>query len=139
MLFTSKKHFWGHLFNPPGMPFAVKIILIPIELISLIIKPIALMIRLFANMLAGHIVIVCFVLLIFIFARLNVYIGSGFSVISVALSVFSMLIELLVTAIQAYIFANLAAIFIGQMIEDHGHDTGEDGYAYADPDKGLTL
>jgi F-type H+-transporting ATPase subunit a len=139
MLFTSKKHFWGHLFNPPGMPFAVKIILVPIELISLIIKPIALMIRLFANMLAGHIVIVCFVLLIFIFAQLNVYIGSGFSVISVALSVFSMLIELLVTAIQAYIFANLAAIFIGQMIEDHGHDTGEDGYAYANPDKGLTL
>lgn len=139
MLFTSKKHFWSHLFNPPGMPFAVKLILVPIELISLIIKPIALMIRLFANMLAGHIVIVCFVLLIFIFAELNVYIGSGFSIISVALSVFSMLIELLVTAIQAYIFANLAAIFIGQMIEEHSHATGEDGYDFADPERRLTL
>lgn len=139
MLFTSKKHFWGHLFNPPGMPVAVKFILVPIEIISLFIKPIALMVRLFANMLAGHIIILCFVLLIFIFAQLNVYVGSGFSVISIALSVFSMLIELLVTAIQAYIFANLAAIFIGQMIEDHSHHAGEDGFAHAHTEKELSL
>lgn len=139
MIFTSKKHFWGHLLNPPGMPVAVKFILVPIEIISLIIKPIALMIRLFANMLAGHIVIACFVLLIFIFANLNVYIGSGFSVISVGLSVFSMLIELLVTAIQAYIFANLTAIFIGQMIEDHGHKAGEEGYDHTHSDRELSI
>jgi len=139
MLFTSKKHFWGHLFNPPGMPTAVKFILVPIELISLIIKPIALMIRLFANMLAGHIVIACFVLLIFIFASLNQYIGMGFSVVSVALSVFSMLIELLVTAIQAYIFANLTAIFIGQMIEDHSHHAGEEGFDHTDTERELSL
>lgn len=139
MLFTSKKHFWGHLFNPPGMPTAVKFILVPIELISLIIKPIALMIRLFANMLAGHIVIACFVLLIFIFANLNVWIGGGFSVISVGLSVFSMLIELLVTAIQAYIFANLTAIFIGQMIEDHSHHAGEEGFDHTNTEKELSL
>lgn len=139
MIFTSKKHFWGHLLNPPGMPTAVKFILVPIEIISLIIKPIALMIRLFANMLAGHIVIACFVLLIFIFANLNVYIGSSFSIISVGLSVFSMLIELLVTAIQAYIFANLTAIFIGQMIEDHGHGAHEEGYDHVHTEKELSL
>ncbi|HTN36744.1 MAG TPA: F0F1 ATP synthase subunit A [Arachidicoccus sp.] len=139
MLFTSKKHFWGHLLNPPGMPTAVKFILVPIEIISLIIKPIALMIRLFANMLAGHIVIACFVLLIFIFANLNVYIGGSFSIISVGLSVFSMLIELLVTAIQAYIFANLTAIFIGQMIEDHSHKAGEEGLDHAHTERELSL
>jgi len=89
----------------------------------LMIKPVALMIRLFANMLAGHIVVVCFILLIFIFANLNKYVGIGFAPISIGLSVFSTLIEVLVTAIQAYIFANLVAVFIGQMIEDyHSHD-----------------
>lgn len=139
MLFSSKRHFWGHLFNPPGMPFFVKVILVPIELISLIIKPTALMIRLFANMLAGHIVLLCFVLLIFIFAKMNVFVGGGFSIVSVALSTFSMLIELLVAAIQAYIFAFLTAIFVGQMIEEHSHEHGEREYAFTDSEKDLQL
>lgn len=139
MLFTSKKHFWSHLFNPPGMPVFVKVILIPIELISLIIKPTALMIRLFANMLAGHIVLVCFVLLIFIFAELNVFVGSGFSIISVALSAFSILIELLVAAIQAYIFAFLTAIFISQMIEEESHEAGEREFEFTDTERDLEL
>ena len=139
MLFSSKKHFWGHLFNPPGMPFFVKVILVPIELISLLIKPTALMIRLFANMLAGHIVLICFALLIFIFAEMNVFIGSGFSIISVALATFSMLIELLVAAIQAYIFAFLTAIFIGQMIEEHSHEAGEREYEFTDTETELVL
>lgn len=134
MLFTSKKYFWGHLFNPPGVPFFVKVILVPIELISLIIKPIALMIRLFANMLAGHIVIISFIMLIFIFAELNKGIGAGFSVVSVLLATFSFLIEILVTAIQAFIFANLTAVFIGQMIEDHSHEAHEDGFDHAHSD-----
>lgn len=125
MLFSSKAHYWKHLFNPPGMPFFVKVVLVPIELISLIIKPTALMIRLFANMLAGHIILLCFAMLIFIFASMNVYVGSGFSIVSVALSAFSMLIELLVTAIQAYIFAFLTAIFVGQMFIEEGHDHEE--------------
>ena len=139
MLFSSKKHFWGHLVNPPGVPGGVKVILALIEFISLLIKPIALMIRLFANMLAGHIVIACFILLIFIFAELNKAIGGGFVVISVGLSVFSMLIELLVTAIQSYIFANLAAIFIGQMIEDHSHHAGEEGIDHTTTEAELSL
>ncbi len=122
MLFTSKKYFWGHLFNPPGLPIGVKMLLVPIEFISLLIKPVALMIRLFANMLAGHIVILSFIMLIFIFGELNRGVGAGFSVVSVGLAVFSFLIELLVTAIQAFIFANLTAVFIGQMVEEHHHD-----------------
>lgn len=139
MLFTSKKHFWSHMFNPPGMPVFVKVILIIIEPISLLIKPTALMIRLFANMLAGHIVLICFVLLIFIFADLNVYIGSGFSIISVVLSTFSMLIELLVAAIQAYIFAFLTAIFVSQMIEEHSHKIGERDYGFTDSESDIEL
>lgn len=139
MIFTSKRHFWMHMLNPTGMPLGVKLILVPIEIISLFIKPIALTIRLFANMLAGHIIILSFVLLIFIFANLNVYVGSGFSIISVLLSVFSMLIEVLVTAIQAFIFANLTAVFIGQMIEDHPHAAEEHGEDHTYTDKELML
>lgn len=139
MIFTSKKHFWSHLINPPGMPFFVKVILVPIEIISLFIKPIALMIRLFANMLAGHIIILSFVLLIFIFANLNVYVGGGFSIISVLLSVFSMLIEVLVTAIQAFIFTNLTTVFISQMIEDHGHEAEDHGEDHAYSEQEVTI
>ncbi len=134
MLFTSKKYFWGHLLNPPGLPFWVKCILVPIEIISLLIKPIALMIRLFANMLAGHIVILSFIMLVFIFAELNKVVGASFSIVSVLLATFSFLIELLVTAIQAFIFANLTAVFIGQMVEEHSHDAHEEVYDHAHSD-----
>ncbi len=66
IIFSSNKHFWGHIFWPPGVPLFVKVILVPVEFAGIFIKPIALMIRLFANMIAGHIVIVCFISLIFI-------------------------------------------------------------------------
>ncbi|HLS71694.1 MAG TPA: F0F1 ATP synthase subunit A [Chitinophagaceae bacterium] len=118
MLFSSKKSFWSHLFNPPGLPIYVVVILVPIELISLIIKPVALTVRLFANMLAGHLVILSFVLLIFIFAQMNQAVGAGFTVISVALQIFMLLIKVMVAAIQAFIFANLSAVFIGSMMEE---------------------
>ena len=122
MLFTSKKFFWAHTINPPGVPLPIKFLLAPIEIISLLIKPIALMIRLFANMLAGHMVLVCLILLIFIFGAISKTAGAGFAVISVALAVFSMLIETLITAIQAYIFVILVSVFIGQMtIDEHAH------------------
>lgn len=118
MLFRSKKSYWGHFFNPPGVPFLVKVILVPIEFMSLLIKPIALTVRLFANMLAGHLVILSFILLIFIFAEMNTAVGAGFSLFSVLLQVFMLLIKVIVAAIQAFIFANLAAVFIGAMVED---------------------
>ncbi len=123
MMANSNKHFWGHLLNPPNVPFLVKCLLVLIEVMSLCIKPVALMIRLFANMLAGHIVILSVICLIFIFALLNVYVGSGFVLVSLAFSIFMFMLELLVAVIQAFIFANLTAVFIGQAIEgDHSHD-----------------
>jgi len=123
MMANSNKHFWGHLLNPPNVPFLVKCLLVLIEVMSLCIKPVALMIRLFANMLAGHIVILSVICLIFIFALLNVYVGGGFVIVSLAFSIFMFMLELLVAVIQAFIFANLTAVFIGQAIEEgHAHD-----------------
>ncbi len=127
MMANSNSHFWGHLLNPPNVPFGVKILLVLIEVMSLCIKPVALMIRLFANMLAGHIVILSVICLIFIFALLNVYVGGGFVIVSLAFSIFMFMLELLVAVIQAFIFVNLTAVFIGQAIEggDHNEAHGE--------------
>jgi F-type H+-transporting ATPase subunit a len=118
---NGNSHYWGHIFNPP-VPGGVKPILILVEILSVFTKPFALIIRLFANMLAGHIIIICLISLIFIFGGLNVGIGWGFSPISLAFSIFIYLIEILVIFIQAFIFTNLTAVFIGQAIEDvHDH------------------
>ena len=127
MMANSNKHFWGHLLNPPNVPFLVKCLLVLIEVMSLCIKPVALMIRLFANMLAGHIVILSVICLIFIFALMNVYVGGGFVIVSLAFSIFMFMLELLVAVIQAFIFANLTAVFIGQAIEE-GHAQDEHGH-----------
>ncbi|MCW3123134.1 MAG: atpB [Flavipsychrobacter sp.] len=130
MLVNANKHFWSHLLNPPNVPFLVKCLLVLIEVMSLFIKPVALMIRLFANMLAGHIVILSVVCLIFIFALLNVYVGGGFVVVSMAFSVFMFMLELLVAAIQAFIFTNLTAVFLGQAIEEAHHEEGHGAEAH---------
>ena len=123
ILFSTNKHFWGHIFWPPGVPFLVKLILIPIELAGvLLIKPAALIIRLFANMVAGHIIILSFIVLIFIFGGMSRVAGYGFSPLSVAFAVFIYVIEILVAFIQAYIFTTLTAVFIGQSMEG-GHDS----------------
>ena len=122
ILFSSNIHFWGHIFWPPGVPFLVKFILIPVELLGIFIKPAALMIRLFANMVAGHIVITCFILLIFIFGAMSTVAGWGFAPVSIAFTVFIYLIEVLVAFIQAFIFTNLTAVFIGQAMEGAHHE-----------------
>lgn len=122
ILFSTNRHFWGHIFWPPGVPFLVKIILIPVEVAGvLIIKPAALIIRLFANMVAGHIIILSFISLIFIFGAMNKGAGWGFSPVSILFTVFIYFIEILVAFIQAFIFTNLTAVFIGQSFEG-GHD-----------------
>lgn len=121
ILASSKKHYWGHIFNPPGMPLGVKFILVPVEFLSLFIKPMALIIRLFANMVAGHIIIICLISLIFIFAELNRYAGWGTSLFSIAFTVFIYFIEILVAFIQAFIFSMLTAVFIGQAYEGEHH------------------
>jgi F-type H+-transporting ATPase subunit a len=135
ILFSGNKHFWGHLFNPPGVPFGIKLLLVPIEIISLFIKPVALMIRLFANILAGHIIILSVVSMIFIFGALSAVAGWGFVPVSMAFTIFMFFLELLVGAIQAFIFTNLAAVFIGQAIEEaHHHDEKEHGYHAHNPE-----
>ena len=121
ILASTNGHFWGHMLWPPGVPFFAKVILIPIELASLFIKPAALMIRLFANMVAGHIIILSFVSLIFIFTAMAKVAGIGFAPVSIAFTVFIYLIEILVAFIQAFIFTNLTAVFIGQAFEG-SHD-----------------
>jgi len=132
ILFSTNGHFWGHIFWPPGVPLPVKLILIPVEFAGVFIKPIALMIRLFANMVAGHIVIICFISLIFIFGAMNKAAGLGFTPVSLAFTIFIYLIEILVAFIQAFIFTNLTAVFIGQAFET-GHGEGHDHAGHDDP------
>ncbi len=120
ILFSSNKHFWGHIFNPP-VPFGVKFILAPVELIGVFTKPVSLAIRLFANILAGHIIILSIISLVFIFGSLSKIAGYGFLPVTIAFNIVMMMLELLVAFIQAFIFANLTAVFIGQAMEG-GHD-----------------
>lgn len=122
--FSGNKHYWSHIFNPP-VPGGIKVIMIPVEILGIFTKPFALIIRLFANMLAGHIIIICLVSLIFIFGGLSRGIGWGFSPVSIAFAVFIYLIEVLVAFIQAFIFTNLTAVFIGQAIEETHHEVDE--------------
>ena len=121
ILASTNKHYWGHIFNPPGVPFGVKLILVPVEFLSVFIKPFALIIRLFANMVAGHIIIICLISLIFIFGELSVYAGWGASPLAIGFTIFIYFIEVLVAFLQAFIFTMLTAVFIGQAFEG-SHD-----------------
>ncbi len=119
---SGNKHYWGHMLWPPGVPVPVKFILIPIELVGIITKPFALMIRLFANITAGHILVLSLISLIFILGPQIGKAGSlGVGVAMVAFTVFMYLIKLLVAALQAYIFTLLTALFIGQAVEEPAH------------------
>ncbi len=104
-------HFAGLV--PPGLPPWLLPIMIPVEIISMFTKPFALMIRLFANMLAGHMVITTLLLLIPLMAAVSTFFGVSMIPISLVLSLFIMMLEILVAFIQAYIFTLLTAIFIG--------------------------
>jgi len=121
ILWNTNKHFWLHIFWPP-VPGFVKPIMTPVELLGIFTKPFALIIRLFANMLSGHIIILSFICLIFIFGAMNTALGWGTSPLFVLLAVFIYLIEVLVAFIQAFIFANLTAVFIGQAFEGEHHE-----------------
>jgi F-type H+-transporting ATPase subunit a len=121
IMFSTNSHYWGHIFNPPGVPMGVKFILVPVEFLSVFIKPFALIIRLFANMVAGHIIIICLISLIFIFGELNTYAGWGASPLAIGFTIFIYFIEVLVAFLQAFIFTMLTAVFIGQAFEG-SHD-----------------
>jgi F-type H+-transporting ATPase subunit a len=111
----GNKDYWKHIFWMPGVPVPMKLFLAPIEFIGIFIKPISLMIRLFANITAGHIIVLSLISLIFI--AKTVWISPA----SVFFAVFISLIEVLVVAIQAYIFTMLSALYIGSAMEEHEH------------------
>jgi len=112
MLFSSKKYYWKHMLWMPGLPIPMKLFLAPIEIIGMFVKPIALMIRLFANITAGHVIVLSLISLIFILNTIWV------APLSVLFSLFISVIEVLVVAIQAYIFTLLSALYFGQALED---------------------
>ena len=113
---TANKNYWGHIFWMPGVPTLMKFILAPIELLGVIIKPFSLMIRLYANIFAGHIVLMSLIALMFIFKS---WLGSSLSfLLSFAISS----IEILVALLQAYIFTMLSALFFGAAVEEHHHE-----------------
>ena len=116
---SGNKNYWGHIFSPPGVPLVLMPIMVPIEIIGIFTKPFALMIRLFANITAGHIIILSLISLIFI-AQSTMGNGGAFSVapISVLFVLFIYCIELLVAFLQAYIFTLLSAVFIGLAVHD---------------------
>lgn len=120
-LVTANKHYWRHIFAMPGVPIGVLVLLTPIEIFGMFLKPFVLMIRLFANMLAGHIIALSFFSLIFIFAEMSTGLGFGVGVFSVAFTIFMGMLELLVAFLQAYVFTLLAAMYFGGAI-DEGHD-----------------
>ncbi|RQP12042.1 MAG: ATP synthase F0 subunit A [Chryseobacterium sp.] len=118
---NGKKTYWSHIFDPLGnnMPWAGKIlvyiILVPVEILSIFTRPFALMIRLFANMTAGHIIVLSLVSLIFIIKSFAI------APVSIALTLFIDVLEVLVAALQAYIFTLLTALFIGMAEEEPHH------------------
>ncbi|MGA0435048.1 MAG: F0F1 ATP synthase subunit A [Flavobacteriales bacterium] len=120
---NGNKHYWGHIFWPHGVPLPVKFILVPIEVFSIIMKPAVLMIRLTANISAGHIIILAFTSLIFIFGDGGnaVGAGSGMGVFSTAFMIFMYFLELLVAFLQAFVFTLLAAIYFGDATHDPAH------------------
>ncbi|HJN64322.1 MAG TPA: F0F1 ATP synthase subunit A [Flavobacteriales bacterium] len=118
---SGNKNYWGHIFKPPGVPLALMPIMVPIEIIGIFTKPFALMIRLFANITAGHIIILSLISLIFIAQSAMGNAGAwGVAPVSVLFVLFIYCIELLVAFLQAYIFTLLSAVFIGLAVaEDH--------------------
>jgi F-type H+-transporting ATPase subunit a len=121
---NGNKQYWSHIVWMPGVPAIIKIlILTPVEILGMFIKPFTLMLRLFANITAGHIVVLSFVGLIFIFGKLGTNLAGivGGAVISIPLTMFIMAIELLVAFIQAYVFTLLAASYLGAATEEAHH------------------
>mgnify|MGYP005991937089 FL=1 len=111
---NGNKEYWKHIFFF-FLPHWLKPLMIPVEIIGMFTKPFALMIRLFANITAGHIIILSLVSLIFIFQ------SEWMGIPSMLLVLFISVLELLVAVLQAYVFTLLTALFIGVAVDDHGH------------------
>ena len=122
---NGTKDYWVHIFWTPGVPWWLKVplpVMPLVEFLGIFTKPFALMIRLFANITAGHVLILSTVSLIFIMAKLHPLVGYGTSLFSIGLGLFLFGLELLVAILQAYIFTILVAVFIGMALETHHHE-----------------
>lgn len=119
---NGNKAYWLHILWPPGVPVWLYPLLIPIEIMGMFIKPLVLTLRLFANITAGHIIILSFISLIFIFASLfGTGAGLGASILSLAFGIFMNIMEFLVAFLQAYVFTLLSALYFGSAVEEHAH------------------
>ena len=110
---NGNKYYWRHILNTPGVPRWLAPIMVPVELLGLLTKPFALMVRLFANITAGHIILLSIVGLVF--SLENTWVG----LISVPFGAFMFLLKLLVAFLQAYIFTLLSAIYLGAAVRSH--------------------
>jgi len=120
---SANKGYWKHIVKPPGTPLPLLPIMIPIEIFGVFTKPFALMIRLFANITAGHIIIFSLISLIFVASNNGENVVAGWAVapLSVMFVLFIFLIEILVAFLQAYIFTLLSAVFIGLAVKEEDH------------------
>jgi F-type H+-transporting ATPase subunit a len=121
MLANSNRHYWRHIFAMPGVPVYVLPIITILEVIGVLLKPFVLMVRLFANILAGHIVILVFFCLIFVAGAASSGAGLGTAVPSVAFTIFINGLELLVGFLQAFVFTFLSAIYFGMATAEAEH------------------
>ncbi|MBP7167511.1 MAG: F0F1 ATP synthase subunit A [Bacteroidia bacterium] len=119
--FSANKNYWEHVFVMPGVPKPILLLLTPIEIIGVFLRPFVLMIRLFANITAGHIIALSFFCLIFIFGQNGAGVGLAVSPLSLVFTIFMTTLELLVAFLQAYVFTMLSAVYIGAAVEDHHH------------------
>ncbi|MGY6520274.1 MAG: F0F1 ATP synthase subunit A [Mongoliitalea sp.] len=113
---NGNKDYWKHVFATPGVPVPLLLVIVPVEIIGLFTKPFALMVRLFVAITAGHIVILAFIALVFIFESIAI------GVVSTLMVTFLNVIELLVATIQAYVFTLFSAMYIGGAVAEHAHD-----------------
>ena len=111
--FSGKKAYWAHIFWTPGVPWWLRPIILPVELIGVLTKPVSLMVRLFVSITAGHIVVLSLISLTFIFHSWMVGLGSTLIVTLITI------IELLVATIQAYVFTMFTSLYIGMALEEH--------------------
>lgn len=119
VLFSGNKEYWKHIFWMPGVPIPMKIVLAPIEVLGMLTKPFSLLIRLYANITAGHVIVMSLIALMIV---LKVSFGPVASTgLALVLSLFIMVIELLVAFLQAYIFTILSSLFIGMAVAEHDH------------------
>jgi len=115
-LYSANKNYWRHIFSPPGIPTWLLPIMIPVEVIGVLTKPVSLMVRLFANITAGHIILLSIISLVFIFQT------SFAGLISVPFGAFMFLLKLIVAFLQAYIFTLLSSIYFGIAVEEAHHE-----------------